>query len=109
MFPGLDPKKMQQVMKQMGMSQEDIDANRVIIETDEKNIIISNPSVTKIKMQGQTTFQIAGDISEEGIKEDTTEEDLQTIMEKTGCSKEKAKEALDASAGDLTEAILSLS
>jgi len=109
MLPGLDPKKMKAVMKQMGIAQEDISANRVIIETDDKNIIIDNPSVAKIKMQGNTNFQISGDISEEEIKEENTEEDLQTIMEKTGCSKEKAKEALESAGGDLTEAILSLS
>jgi nascent polypeptide-associated complex subunit alpha len=110
MFPGLDPKKMQSMMKQMGIAQEEISANRVIIETDEKNIIISEPSVIKIKMQGQTNFQISGDISEEEVKEEnTTEEDIQTIIEKTGCSKEKAKEALDTAGRDLTEAILSLS
>jgi nascent polypeptide-associated complex subunit alpha len=110
MFPGLDPKKMQSVMKQMGIAQEDISANRVIIETDEKNIIINNPSVTKIKMQGQTNFQVSGDVTEEEIKEENTaEEDIEMIMEKTGCDKEKAKEALEKSNGDLTEAILSLS
>jgi len=110
MIPGLDPKKMQAVMKQMGIAQEDISANRVIIETDDKNIIINDPSVIKIKMQGQTNFQISGDISEEDIKEETnTEEDIQTIMEKTGCTKEDAKSALDKAGGDLTEAILSLS
>jgi nascent polypeptide-associated complex subunit alpha len=110
MFPGLDPKKMQAVMKQMGMAQEEISANRVIIETDEKNIIINNPSIIKIKMQGDTNFQISGEITEEEIKEEnSTEEDLEMIMEKTGCSKEKAKEALEKTGGDLTEAILSLS
>jgi nascent polypeptide-associated complex subunit alpha len=110
MLPGIDPKKMQAMMKQMGIAQEDISANRVIIETDEKNIIINNPSVVKIKMQGNTNFQISGDISEEEIKEEnTTEEDIEMIMEKTGTTKEKAKEALEKSGGDLTEAILSLS
>ena len=110
MFPNLDPKKMQAVMKQMGIAQEEISANRVIIETDDSNIIITNPSVMKIKMQGDTNFQISGEITEETVKEENnTEEDIQTIMEKTGCSKEKAKEALDKSQGDLTEAILSLS
>ena len=109
MFPGLDPKKMQAVMKQMGIAQEEISANRVIIETDDKNIIINEPSVIKIKMQGQTNFQISGEITEEEPEKETTEEDLQTIMEKTGCSKEKAKEALDKAGSDLTEAILSLS
>ena len=45
MFPGLDPKKMQSVMKQMGIAQEEISANRVVIETDEKNIIIHMPNL----------------------------------------------------------------
>ena len=42
MFPKIDPKKMQAMMKQMGIAQEDIDANRVTIECDDKNIIIDN-------------------------------------------------------------------
>ncbi len=122
MFPGLDPKKMQAVMKQMGIAQEEIDAHRVVIETSQKNIVINNPSVIKIKMQGQSNFQISGEITEEASSredafqkpssvgdEDTTEEDIQTIMDKTGCDKEKAKNALESSKGDLTEAILSLS
>jgi len=111
MFPGLNPKKMNALMKQMGIQQEDINAKRVIIETEEKNIIINNPTVTKINMQGQTNFQISGDISEEiaELEEDKTEEDIKTIVEKTKCTKEQAKEALEKANGDLTEAILSLS
>jgi len=109
MFGGLDPKKMQAMMKQMGIAQEEIDASRVIIEkTDNTKILIENPSVTKVKMQGQETFQIAGDISEETGEEGVSEEDIQTVMEKTGVSKEKAKEALEKT-GDLAEAILELS
>jgi len=108
MFPNLDPKKMQAVMKQMGIAQEEIDATRVIIETDDKNIIIDNPSVIKIKMQGQSNFQISGDISEENLEEDS-EEDIKTIMEKTGCSEEDAKQALEENNNDLAEAILALS
>ena len=109
MFGGLDPKKMQAMMKQMGIAQEEIDASRVIIEkTDNTKILIENPSVTKVKMQGQETFQIAGDISEETGEAEVSEEDIQTVMEKTGVSKEKAKEALEKT-GDLAEAILELS
>jgi nascent polypeptide-associated complex subunit alpha len=112
MLPGIDPKKMQALMKQMGIAQEEIDANRVIIETNEKNIIIDNPSVVKVKMQGQTNFQISGDVSEEPIESNesnSTEEDIQTVIEKTGCTPEQAKKALEKTNGDLTEAILSLS
>jgi nascent polypeptide-associated complex subunit alpha len=109
MFPGINPKKMQAIMSQMGIKQEEIDANRVIIETPEKNIIINNPSVVKINMQGQESFQISGDITEEQAEQDNTEQDIQTIIEKTGCSEEQAKKALEEANGDLAEAILSLS
>ena len=114
MFPGLNPKKMQAVMKQMGISQDEIDANRVIIETDKNNITINNPSVTKVNMQGQDTFQISGDISEEAgeseeTSKDTTQDDIKTIMEKANCLEEEAKMALEKANGDLTEALLDLS
>ena len=109
MFPGIDPKKMQAMMKQMGIAQEEIYATRVIIETDKKDIIIENPSVLKLKMQDQTNFQISGDVSEQEKTEDTTEEDIKTIMEKTNCSVEEAKKALSEANGDLAEAILNLS
>ena len=99
---------MQAMMKQMGINQEEIPANRVIIEKDDGNIIINEPSVVKINMQGQVNFQISGDISEEAA-EDNTEEDIKTIVDKTKCSEEQAKEALENADGDLTEAILSLS
>ena len=97
---------MQAVMKQMGMAQEEIPASKVIIEkTDGNKTIINNPSVMKIKMQGQETFQISGDISEEA---GNSEEDIKTIVEKTSASEEKAREALEET-GDLAEAILKLS
>jgi len=107
MLGGLDPKKMKAVMKQMGMSQEDLDVERVIIEkSDNSKIIIEPASVQKITMQGQETFQVAGDIREEeaGI----SEEDIKTVAEKTGKSEQEAKEALEKT-GDLAEAILELS
>lgn len=107
MFPNIDPKKMQAMMKQMGMSQEEIDASRVVIEkSDGGKLIIENPSVQKIKIQGQETFQISGSVSEE--IESFSDEDIQTIIEKTGVSEEKAREILEKT-GDLAEAILELS
>jgi len=110
MFPGVNPRQMQGMLKKMGISQEEINASRVIIEkTDNSKIIIDNPSVTKIKMQGQETFQIAGDISEESAKEETSEEDIKMIIEKTGVSEEIARETLEKNNGDLAETILELS
>ena len=107
-MPGLDPKKMNSLMKQMGMSQEEINAERVIIETSEKRIIITDPSVIKIKMQGQTNFQISGNITEEE-KENNLDEDIKTLIEKTSCTEEEARRALSENNRDLTEALLSLS
>ncbi len=102
----LDPKKMKSVMKQMGIAQEDIDASRVIIEkTEGGKIIIENPSVAKIKMQGQESFQISGEVYEQ--EESFSEQDIETIIEKTGVEREKAIEKLKQT-GDLAEAILEL-
>lgn len=108
MFPNIDPKKMQAVMKQMGLSQEEIDASRVIIEkNDGGKLVIENPSVMKMKMQGQESLQITGDIQE--ISDDKfSDDDIKTIMEKTECSEKEAQEAL-AETGDLAEAIMKLS
>jgi nascent polypeptide-associated complex subunit alpha len=109
MFGGLNPKKMEAMMRQMGMSQETINASRVIIEKDDNtNLVIENPSVMKLKIQGQETFQISGNVKEEPFIERLSEEDVKTIAEKTGVSEEKARETLEKT-GDLAEAILELS
>lgn len=96
------------MMKQMGIAQEEINASRVIIETSDKNIIIDNPSVMKVNMQGNTNFQISGDISEEDSVQGISEEDIQTVVEKTQCTPEQAKEELEKK-GDIAEAIINLS
>ena len=96
-------------MKQMGIAQEEIPASKVIIEkTDGNKLIIENPSVTKIQMQGQETLQIAGDIKEESEEPQISEDDIKTIVDKTGVTEEKARETLEKT-NDLAEAILELS
>lgn len=100
---------MQAMMKQMGIKQEDIDASRVTIEKrDGSKIVIDNPSIQKIVMQGNVSFQISGDVSEEEA-ELFSKYDIKTVMEKTGVSESKAKKALENSNGDLAEAIMELS
>ncbi|HLD97698.1 MAG TPA: nascent polypeptide-associated complex protein [Candidatus Nanoarchaeia archaeon] len=109
MMPGLDPKKMQALMKQMGIKQEDIDASRVLIEKSDGNkIIIDNPSVVKINMSGNESFQITGNVREESEDEGNLEKDINIVMERTGASEEEARKALEDADGDLTEAILEL-
>ncbi len=105
MMPNLDPRKMQKMMKQMGIKQEEIEAVEVIIKTRDKNLIIKNPSVMKVDMMGQNSLQINGDIEEEIL---ISEEDIETVCEQTGVSKEDAKAALEKFDGDLAEAIINL-
>jgi nascent polypeptide-associated complex subunit alpha len=114
MMPNLDPKKMSAIMKQMGIAQEQIVADRVIIERSEGGkIIIDNPNVVKIKMQGQESFQITGEVSEETQVESSAEEnleaDLASIIEQTGVSKEIAAIELEKNNGDIAETIIALS
>ncbi len=107
MIPGgMDPKKMQALMRQMGIKSEEISASKVTIETSSGAIIIEEPQVTKITMQGQASFQIAGNVR---VEEKSSAEDIRMVMEQAGCSEEEAKAALEKSGGDIAEAILSLS
>ena len=105
----VNPKQMQQAMKQMGIKQEEIDASKVTIEkNDGSKIIIDNPSVQKIIMQGNESFQISGEVSEES-SELFSEDDVKAVIEKTGCTKEQAIKVLESTNGDLAEAIMELS
>ena len=106
----INPKKMQEAMKQMGIAQEEINATKVIIEKENSQIVIENPSITKIKIQGQESFQISGDVKEEPLIQELqiSEQDIKTVMEKTNCSEEQARKTLEKTK-DLAETILELS
>jgi nascent polypeptide-associated complex subunit alpha len=107
MFGGMNPAKMQGMMKKMGISQTELNVNRVIFEMEGKNLIIEDPSVIKIMMQGQETYQVVGEAQEQETTP-YTEEDIKMVTEKTGRSEEEAKNALEQSEGDIAEAIISL-
>ena len=64
----MSPKQMARMMKKMGMQQQDIDAVEVIIKTEDKEIIISNPSVAKVNMMGQESYQVVGTPEERSIE-----------------------------------------
>ena len=107
MFGGVNPAQMKGMMKKMGISQEDIPANRVIFEMDDKNLVIDNPSVTKIKMQGQESFQVIGEAIEESA-DSFSAEDVEMVMNQTGKSEDEVRDALEKSGGDIAEAIVAL-
>lgn len=106
---GIDPKKMGAMMKQLGMSQKEIPAEKVIIEkTDGSKIVIENPSVAKISFHGNESFQVSGDVREESEKFTISEEDIKTVMAQANVSHAEAKAALEETR-DIAEAIMKLS
>lgn len=101
----LNPKDLEKAMKKLGVKQEEIDANEVVIKCNDKELVIKNPKVIKINMMGQESLQINGEIEERGLN---NEEDVKTVMEQAGCSRDEAVKALEESDGDIAGAILSL-
>ncbi|MCD6523082.1 MAG: nascent polypeptide-associated complex protein [Candidatus Diapherotrites archaeon] len=103
----MNPKQMEKMMAQLGIKHKPINATEVIIRMDGKEIVIKNPKVTEVTMQGIKTFQVVGDI-EERERQPFTEEDVSLIMEQVGCSEEEAVAALKKHKGDIAEAIMEL-
>jgi len=108
---GMNPRQMKKMMQRMGIQQQDIDADLVIIKSGNKETIISKPNVVKVNMMGQETFQITGIISEResSTEPEISEEDIKTVMEQASVNEENARAALEASDGDLAKAIIELS
>lgn len=103
-----DQKNMERMMKQMGMNVTNIDAEEVVIRTADKDIIIENPQVSKIKVMGQETFQITGGEISERAREDADEDDVDMVADQAGVSREEAREMLRETEGDIAQAIMKL-
>lgn len=105
----MNPRQMQGMMRKMGIKQVDIPATEVIIKTEDKEIVITNPQVSKVNMMGNDTFQITGTVNEREKTQEIefSKEDIQTIIDQAGCSEEDAKFALEKT-GDIAEAIIEL-
>jgi len=105
MFGKINPKQIEGMMKKMGIAQQQIDAKRVIIELDDENIIIDEPSVVKINMQGNESYQINGESRTES-KEGFSEQDVNIVIEKTGAKKDQVIKFLKENNGDIALAII---
>ena len=99
----LNIKQIEKVMKQFGIEAEEIQAQEVIIKGFDRDIVIKNPKVTKIKAKGEESFQIIGKAEE---KVSIKEEDVELVASKAGISKEEAKKILEEAEGDLAKAIM---
>jgi nascent polypeptide-associated complex subunit alpha len=109
MFPrGMSPKKLQQMMKQMGINVETIDnVIEVKITTDDREIVFKDAEVSIMDVKGSKTYQVVGTPEEREISK-IKREDIELVMEKAGVSEEEAKKALEETDGDLAGAIMKL-
>ncbi len=111
MIPNVDPRALKSMMAKIGMKSTEINAIKVIIECPDKEIIIDEPSVTKIELQGTESFQVAGRVSEQDKHFDLkiTDDDIKIVMEKAGISDaDAAAKALEKANGNIASAILSI-
>jgi len=101
------------MMQRMGMNMETVeDVKEVVIKTPSKEIIIEEPEVAILQVQGQRIYQVAGGKVTEKAPErkapTVPEEDVRLVADQTGKSVDEARKALEESGGDLAKAILLL-
>jgi nascent polypeptide-associated complex subunit alpha len=109
---GRDAKRM---MEKMGMKIDEIaGVTEVLIRTVTREIVIEEPVVTSVVVQGQRMYQITGGSARERTASakvappEVPEEDVTLVAAQTGKTVDEAKIALKESGGNLAEAILKL-
>ena len=111
---GVNPKRLQAMMRQMGIEMDDIDdVEEVLIRTATKDIVIKPAEVSKVTQQGQVSWQVVGKAVERPREAEPagpkfTEEDVALVAGQANVSKEEARKALEATDGQPAEAILKL-
>lgn len=131
MFPGgrgMSPKQMKAAMKRQGIDMDTIDGvEKVVVLTRDREIVFDRPEVTAITAQGVVTYQVVGSPKERSrsatagaaeasgeelveaiVSAKYSEEDVELVMGQTGASEEDVRAALDATEGEVAEAIMKL-
>jgi len=121
---GFDPRKLQQMMSQMGIDLEEIDAEEVVIRTADEELVFTDAEVQRMDAQGQSTYQIVGSPTSRALGEsdagsepeeaeeieaagsgDIPDADVEIVAQRTGVSEADARAALVAEDGDLAAAV----
>ncbi|MEM0043248.1 MAG: nascent polypeptide-associated complex protein [Sulfolobales archaeon] len=82
----------------------------IIIETEDKEIIVEPAQILVMEFRGQKIYQIIAekesiiDLKQE--KSEINEDDIRFIMEQTGLDREKARELLIKAGGDIAKALM---
>jgi nascent polypeptide-associated complex subunit alpha len=115
---GLNPRKMKQMMEQMGIDMDDIDAEEVLIRTPEEELVFTDVEVQRMTAQGQETYQVVGEPEtrertaggEAATSDDeddgaVPEEDVELVAMRADVGEDDAREALEGADGDLAAAV----
>ncbi len=121
-----DSRNARRAMQRMGMQMQEINGvTRVIIQSPGKELVIEQPIVTSINVQGQKMYQITGGKATERVSQavvaapgaapavekpavQVPEEDVLLVAQQGKVTMEKARETLIKCDGDLARAILML-
>jgi nascent polypeptide-associated complex subunit alpha len=106
----MDNRQARRAMERLGINMKEIpDVKEVIIRTSDKELRITNASVSEVNAQGNRVFQVVGDVEETEVeKEAFSEEDVLLVQQQAGVSRERAVAALEESDGEVARAILKL-
>ncbi len=107
----MNSREMRRLMRQL--KAKEIDAYQIIIKARDGDYVIDNPQIMAMEVQGQKMLQVIGEMKKVEVqkKEEKvlfTDEDVQLVMQQTGCSEEEARKALEEAGGEPAEAIISL-
>ncbi len=119
---GLNPRKMQQMMEQMGIDMEDIDAEEVIIRTPDEELYFTDAEVQLMEAQGQKTYQVVGepesrergadaggdasaDAGDDAGGDEIPDDDVELVAMRADVGEDAAREALEDADGDLAAAV----
>ncbi|WP_297498973.1 nascent polypeptide-associated complex protein [Thermococcus sp.] len=107
---GMNPRQMKRLMRQMGIKMEELEGvEEVLIRFEDREIVLKEPAVTVMVVQGEKSYQIVPGNEEVRKILKIPEEDIQLVMEQAGVDRETALTALEETKGDIAEAILKLS
>ncbi|MFB6362381.1 MAG: nascent polypeptide-associated complex protein [Halobacteriales archaeon] len=124
---GLNPRKMQKMMEQMGIDVTELDVASAVLQLDDgTELVFEGPDVTRMDARGQETYQVVGSPEEREAAEQSAgddqeeaepsagddgipEDDIALVAEQSGASAAEARAALEATGGDLAAAIDRLS
>ncbi|WP_299333984.1 nascent polypeptide-associated complex protein [Haloplanus sp.] len=121
---GMNPRKMKQMMEQMGIDVAELDAEEVVIRTADEELVFSDAQVTRMDAQGQETYQVVGEPESREPGSDATAieagddeadadegpdpDDVALVAQRASVDEETARNALEATDGDLAAAVARL-